>query len=505
MNVLIVELYYTTPATAMAANNLVRCFLGAGTTAAVNPLINIIGTQWTYCAVSGALVAVTSLLLLVYFRGWDWRRAQAGLPVTYPDVVLPGTGIQTIILHWYQSNFTFSCNGAGDSGVLKPGDDHGGDKHDSNTAPYIPPQPPVGSHHRYVFLLFNQSQSYEFPDCFEHIPPQTKDARSGFDIREFMLVADVSRRLGRPAKKKDQKVASETRSQSPVLEITDPSECEKKPRKPAKKKGRHGANPNSTSRARSGRNAEKAPDEDRLQSTQAAEGSDDQSEPTDHCFSFHSPSGSHDSEAYSPDNPDLFAGSEGSSDLSCSCYKHVMGQLVKSGLRPGANGCSNIDGLLACQKELVIQTEAIMQCKVCSQSENQANMLMIVIVAIDSVLTMLDTAVTPSRAGCYDETIQSREAGPGRKQRDVGAGFKSHMDACPLLVGGFPVPAEEKAYFIRQVLQARLAMLLLAVRRIRVCMQQDLTAALSRGRLLMIMETDRRLQLVMMKIKIAVN
>jgi hypothetical protein len=36
-------------------------------------------------------------------------------------------------------------------------------------------------------------------------------------------------------------------------------------------------------------------------------------------------------------------------------------------------------------------------------------------------------------------------------------------------------------------------------------MQQHLTAALSRGRLLMIMETDRRLQLVMMKIKMAVN
>lgn len=191
--------------------------------------------------------------------------------------------------------------------------------------------------------------------------------------------------------------------------------------------------------------------------------------------------------------------------MGCSCYKRVMGQLVKSGLRPGANGCSNIDGLLACQKELVIQTEAILQCKMCSQSENQANMLMVVIVATDSVLTMLDTAVTPSRAGCYDETIESREAAPGRKQRDVGAGFKSHVDACPLLVGGFPVPAEEKACFIRQVLQARLSMLLLAVRRIRVCMQQHLTAALSRGRLLMIMETDRRLQLVMMKIKMAVN
>lgn len=228
-------------------------------------------------------------------------------------------------------------------------------------------------------------------------------------------------------------------------------------------------------------------------------------ESTDHCFNFHSPSGSHDSEAYPPDNPDQFTGFEGSSNLGCSCYKHVMGQLAKSGPRSDVNGCSNIDGLLACQKELVIQTEAILQCKMCSQSENQANLLMIVIVAIDSFLAMLETAVTPSRAGCYDETNEPREAAAGRKQRDIGAGFKSHMDACPLLIGGFPVPAEEKACFIRQVLQARLSMLLVAVRRIRICMQQHQTAALSRGRLLMIMETNRRLQLVMMKIKMAVN
>jgi hypothetical protein len=68
-----------------------------------------------------------------------------------------------------------------------------------------------------------------------------------------------------------------TQSQSPVFEITDPLECEKKPRKTAKKKVRHGVNPNSSSRARSGCNAEKSPDEDRVQSTQAAESSKDQS------------------------------------------------------------------------------------------------------------------------------------------------------------------------------------------------------------------------------------
>lgn len=80
MNVLIVDLYYTTPATAMAANNLVRCFLGAGAAAAVNPLIQRLGIQWTYYLVAGVLVVVSPLLLVVYYKGWEWRRAQAGLP-----------------------------------------------------------------------------------------------------------------------------------------------------------------------------------------------------------------------------------------------------------------------------------------------------------------------------------------------------------------------------------------------------------------------------------------
>jgi hypothetical protein len=103
------------------------------------------------------------------------------------DVVFPGTGIQTVILHWYHSNFTFDCNESGNSKVLEPGKEDGS----SHTAPYIAPQPPPGTNHRYVFLLFDQPQSYEFPECFAHIPPQTKDARSGFNVREFMLAAGL--------------------------------------------------------------------------------------------------------------------------------------------------------------------------------------------------------------------------------------------------------------------------------------------------------------------------
>ncbi|CAI7639996.1 unnamed protein product [Penicillium crustosum] len=77
MNILIVDLYYEMPATAMAANNLVRCFLGAGAAAVVNPLIKQIGVQWTYCFVSGAIVLVTPILSIVYLQGWEWRKKQA--------------------------------------------------------------------------------------------------------------------------------------------------------------------------------------------------------------------------------------------------------------------------------------------------------------------------------------------------------------------------------------------------------------------------------------------
>jgi hypothetical protein len=77
MNILILDLYYDTPATAMAASNLVRCFLGAGAAAVVNLLINNFGMQWTYGLVAGAMALVTSLLIVVYSKGWQWHKKQA--------------------------------------------------------------------------------------------------------------------------------------------------------------------------------------------------------------------------------------------------------------------------------------------------------------------------------------------------------------------------------------------------------------------------------------------
>jgi multidrug resistance protein len=78
MNVLLVDLYYTTPATAMAANNLVRCFLGAAATAVIHPMIQKWGNRITYWAVAGAILSVSPLLGMVYWKGLGWRRKRLG-------------------------------------------------------------------------------------------------------------------------------------------------------------------------------------------------------------------------------------------------------------------------------------------------------------------------------------------------------------------------------------------------------------------------------------------
>ncbi|KAJ5966709.1 hypothetical protein N7501_002957 [Penicillium viridicatum] len=245
MNILIVDLYYETPATAMAANNLVRCFLGAGAAAVVNPLIKLLGVQWTYCLVSGAILLVTPILSIVYLQGWEWRKKQAEtdsqLRTVFPwtpgqqlqiryaggqwmtpgmeldiqetsmipeissinlqcnkkyiilfidlDAILPGTRIQSVILHWYQPNLMIDCTKPSPPSTIVPGQ---GDGHKHGpAASYIAPRAPPNTHHRYVYLLFAQPPAYHFPECFSHVFPETVSARAGFDIREFVQAAGL--------------------------------------------------------------------------------------------------------------------------------------------------------------------------------------------------------------------------------------------------------------------------------------------------------------------------
>nr|QTE76005.1 ScyR5 [Scytalidium album] len=72
-NVLIVDLNYSTPATATAANNLVRCLLGAASTAVIAPLLESLGRGWTYTLVATVWLAITPAAFLVYSYGFGWR------------------------------------------------------------------------------------------------------------------------------------------------------------------------------------------------------------------------------------------------------------------------------------------------------------------------------------------------------------------------------------------------------------------------------------------------
>ena len=73
MGVLVVDIYRESPATATAANNLIRCSLGAGGTALVVPMINRLGRGWTYTLIGLVCIAFTPAYWVVMRRGPKWR------------------------------------------------------------------------------------------------------------------------------------------------------------------------------------------------------------------------------------------------------------------------------------------------------------------------------------------------------------------------------------------------------------------------------------------------
>lgn len=74
MNILMIDTYPGKPATASAANNLVRCWLSAGASASVNPLIGVIGLGWTCSILALSWVIASPLLLVLMTKGPEWRR-----------------------------------------------------------------------------------------------------------------------------------------------------------------------------------------------------------------------------------------------------------------------------------------------------------------------------------------------------------------------------------------------------------------------------------------------
>ncbi|PYH95683.1 MFS transporter [Aspergillus ellipticus CBS 707.79] len=74
MSVLMVDIYPESPATATAANNLTRCWLGAAATAVILPLIEAVGRGWAFTVVGGVVVLCLPAVAGVWAWGFEWRR-----------------------------------------------------------------------------------------------------------------------------------------------------------------------------------------------------------------------------------------------------------------------------------------------------------------------------------------------------------------------------------------------------------------------------------------------
>jgi hypothetical protein len=73
-NTLIVDINVESPATAVAANNLIRCPFGAGAVAVAVPLIKRIRMGWTRTFVAGIWIGFSPMVWAVFRWGYGWRK-----------------------------------------------------------------------------------------------------------------------------------------------------------------------------------------------------------------------------------------------------------------------------------------------------------------------------------------------------------------------------------------------------------------------------------------------
>ena len=74
INVLMIDLYPGSAGATTAAGNVVRCWLGAASTAFVVPMINAIGMGWTGTFFAFLMLAYTPVLFYVMKKGPQWRK-----------------------------------------------------------------------------------------------------------------------------------------------------------------------------------------------------------------------------------------------------------------------------------------------------------------------------------------------------------------------------------------------------------------------------------------------
>ena len=76
IQVLMVDIYPGKAGTVTASNNLLRCWIGAGATAVVVPMINSIGNGWTGTFFGGLLLVFSPGLLYIMKQGPKWRKVR---------------------------------------------------------------------------------------------------------------------------------------------------------------------------------------------------------------------------------------------------------------------------------------------------------------------------------------------------------------------------------------------------------------------------------------------
>ncbi|KAI9374863.1 hypothetical protein BJX61DRAFT_532043 [Aspergillus egyptiacus] len=191
----------------------------------------------------------------------------------------------------------------------------------------------------------------------------------------------------------------------------------------------------------------------------------------------------------------------------CQDYEQTardLGRVIGCTLRTGPP--VTIDTILNCQKLLQQMTETILQCHVCSRTG--IYLLNVVIMCIDSLTTALDAiasadsdAVDRLFPECFKPLAQDYRSDSslshGRWYKRASLQLRRQLDACPLIIGGFCVPSEEKFLFVKRVLHRRLSGLLGTVHQIQMCTKESLTSSAPRWESMMIKETYQRLRLAM--------
>lgn len=77
-NTLLIDINQKAPATAQAANNVIRCSIAAGAVAGLQPLTDSVGVGWTFTFFGSLCLVSAGLYFLERRYGMTWRLERTG-------------------------------------------------------------------------------------------------------------------------------------------------------------------------------------------------------------------------------------------------------------------------------------------------------------------------------------------------------------------------------------------------------------------------------------------